>query len=77
MSVPDPETLPATPIEGEVAFRAYAAEAKPVFFGHYKRPGSPVIDAPNAACLDYPQVACAYRWAGEAKLDPENLIVVE
>jgi hypothetical protein len=77
LSVPDPETLPATPIEGEVAFRAYAAEAKPVFFGHYKRLGSPAIDAPNAACLDYPRVTCAYRWAGETRLDPQNLILIE
>ena len=77
LSVPDPETLPATPIEGEIAFRAYAAEAKPVFFGHYKRLGSPAIDAPNAACLDYPRVTCAYRWAGETRLDPQNLILIE
>ena len=61
LSVPDPETLPATPIEGDVAFRAYEAEAKPVFFGHYKRLGTPTIDAPNAVCLDYPRVTCAYR----------------
>ena len=77
LSVPDPETLPATPIEGDVAFRAYGAEAKPVFFGHYKRLGTPTIDAPNAACLDYPRVTCAYRWAGEATLDPQNLVVID
>lgn len=77
LSVPDPETLPATPIEGDVAFRAYGAEAKPVFFGHYKRLGTPTIDAPNAVCLDYPRVTCAYRWAGEATLDPQNLVVID
>ena len=77
LSVPDPETLPSTPIEGEVAFRAYDAEAKPVFFGHYKRLGTPTIDAPNAVCLDYPRVTCAYRWAGEATLDPQNLVVLD
>ena len=77
LSVPDPETLPATPIEGDIAFRAYGAEAKPVFFGHFKRLGIPAIDAPNAACLDYPKVTCAYRWAGEARLDSRNLIVIE
>ena len=76
LSVRDPATLPATPIEGEVAFRAYGAEAKPVFFGHYKRLGSPAIDAPNAVCLDYPQVACAYRWGGEVRLDRENVILI-
>jgi uncharacterized protein involved in tolerance to divalent cations len=47
-----------------------------VSFGHYKRLGIPDIDAPNAACLDYPKVASAYRWAGETRLDPENLIVI-
>lgn len=77
LSVPDPETLPSTPIEGEVAFRAYDAEAKPVFFGHYKRLGIPSIDAHNAVCLDYPRVTCAYRWAGEATLDPQNLVVLD
>ena len=77
LSVPDPETLPATPIEGDVAFRAYEAEAKPVFFGHYKRLGTPAIDAPNAVCLDYPRVTCAYRWTGEARLDPQNLVVID
>lgn len=76
LSVPDPDMLPATPIEGDVAFRAYSAEAKPVFFGHYKRLGTPTIDAPNAVCLDYPLVTCAYRWAGEATLDPQNLVVI-
>ncbi|NCQ23176.1 MAG: metallophosphoesterase [Rhodobacteraceae bacterium CG17_big_fil_post_rev_8_21_14_2_50_63_15] len=77
LSVPEPDTLPMTPIEGDVAFRAYQAEAKPVFFGHYKRLGTPAIDAPNAVCLDYPNVACAYRWAGEGRLDPQNLIVID
>ena len=71
------QSPPATPIEGDAAFRAYEAEAKPVFFGHYKRLGTPTIDAPNAVCLDYPRVTCAYRWAGEARLDPQNLVVID
>jgi len=75
LSVPEPETLPGTPIDGQVAFRAYPAEAKPVVFGHYKQDGAPAIDAPNAVCLDYPKIACAYRWSGEGRLDPRNLIV--
>lgn len=77
LSVPAPEKLPATPIEGGVAFRAYDAEAKPVFFGHYKRHGFPSIDAPNAVCLDYPGEICAYRWASEARLEQQNLIVIK
>ena len=55
----------------------YGPEAKSALFGHYKRLGTPVIDAPNAACLDYPKVAGAYRWAGETRLDPQNLVVIE
>lgn len=76
LSVPHPETLPATQIEGDVKFRAYGAEAKPVFFGHYKRLGTPALGAPNAVCLDYPEVTCAYRWSGETQLDQQNLIVI-
>ncbi len=75
LSVPEPGMLPATPITG-VELRPYAAGAKPVFFGHYKRIGAPVLDAPNAVCLDYPRVACAYTWTGETRLDPENLILI-
>jgi hypothetical protein len=77
LSVPDPAVLPGTPIEGEVAFRAYDVEAKPVFFGHYKRLGSPALDAPNAVCLDYPRATCAYKWAGEHQLDSKNLILID
>jgi hypothetical protein len=36
LSMPDHATLPATPIEGKVAFRIYGAEVKPVFFGYEK-----------------------------------------
>ena len=54
LSVPDPEATPATPIEGDVAFRAYEAEAKPVFFGHYKRFGTPAIDAPKRSASTIP-----------------------
>lgn len=66
-----------TPIEGDVAFRAYGAVAKPVFFGHYKRLVSPVLDAPNAVCLDYPECRCPYGLAGEMTLDQRNLIVFD
>lgn len=51
LTVPDPETLPATPIVGEVAFRSYAADAKPMFIGHYERLGSPAIDAQKKSLL--------------------------
>jgi hypothetical protein len=77
LSFPDPETLPATLIPDNVAVCSYPVEAKPVFFGHYKRLGSPAIDAPNAVCLDYPKVASAYRWAGEMRLVSQSLVVID
>lgn len=77
LSVPESAGLPTTRIEADVTFCPYPAEAKPVFFGHYKRHGRPAIDAANAVCLDYPHTACAYRWTGEARLDPENLVVID
>jgi hypothetical protein len=77
LSHPDPEKLPQTPLPDKIKLLPYPAEAKPVFFGHYKMHGSPMIDAPNAACLDYPKVAGAYKWAGEVRLDPKNLILID
>ncbi len=77
LSHPDPERLPPTPLPDNIKLWPYPVEAKPVFFGHYKMHGSPMINAPNAACLDYPKVASAYKWAGEARLDPKNLILID
>jgi hypothetical protein len=42
-----------------------------------KRLGMTTIDAPNAVCLDNLFVTCAYRWAGEATLDPQNVVVID
>ncbi len=66
--------MPAALISNRIR---YDTEAKPVFFGHYKRLGSPAIDALNAVCLDYPRATCAYKWAGEHQLDPKNLILID
>jgi hypothetical protein len=81
ISVPDPEELPRTPVPRDVAARAYPSDAKPVFFGHYWLDGAPLLQAPNALCLDYsaggdgPLVA--YRVGGdEHHLRLENVEVV-
>jgi hypothetical protein len=55
-------------------------ESKPVFFGNYWLSGTPVITAPNAACLDFSVAKkgrlTAYRWSGEAELSAGNLVSV-
>ena len=63
---------------GALKKAAYPASAKPVFFGHYWLTGEPVLQSPNALCLDYsagkdgPLVA--YRWEdGEEALSLERV----
>ncbi|WP_320177517.1 metallophosphoesterase [Roseovarius pacificus] len=53
MSVPDPTELPINSIPSSVSDMTYPKGAKPVFFGHYWLTGEPVLQAPNALCLDY------------------------
>jgi hypothetical protein len=73
-AVPDilPQRIPAT---------GYPEDAPPTFFGHYALKGSvPQLIRPNLACLDYGMgkggFLCAYRWDGEAELDPSKLLTV-
>jgi hypothetical protein len=53
VSVPDPDQLPACPLPDTLRQQAYPAQERPVFFGHYWLEGDPVLQAPNALCLDY------------------------
>lgn len=53
ISVPDPSELPDTAPPADVLGEIYPATAPPVFFGHYWLTGEPVLQAPNALCLDY------------------------
>ncbi len=61
-------------------FDGYAADAPPVFFGHYSLPkdADPAPMAKNVACVDYgiwkggPLVA--YRWSGEGKIISKNFV---
>lgn len=46
--------------------------SKPIFFGHYWMRGTPMLQTPNIACLDYSAASdgplVAYRWQGEVQL---------
>ncbi len=53
MSVPEPDDLPKGGLPADVSAMVYPETAKPVFFGHYWLTGQPVLQAPNALCLDY------------------------
>lgn len=57
---------------------SYGAEERPLFVGHYWLKGHPEPIAPNIACLDYSAVKfgrlVAYRFDGEAQLDPEKFV---
>ncbi len=61
----------------------YAADAPPLFFGHYWLPfeGGAELIAPNVACLDYSVAKdgplTAYRWDGEQKLDAAKFVQVQ
>lgn len=76
LSVPDPDELPRTHVEGVEGVPRYASTEAPVFVGHYKMTGDPRIEAPHAACLDYPETPCVYRWRGEDQLAQQNLDVL-
>ncbi|WP_328823182.1 metallophosphoesterase [Sulfitobacter sediminilitoris] len=77
LSVPNPLELPDSSIEGKLDCAFYAPDAPPVFFGHYKRTGLPLVpDAPNVICLDYPAHACAYRWEGEPVLSAAGIVLI-
>lgn len=78
ISVPDLTQLPDGPIPEDLASSIYPANDRPVFFGHYWLSGDPVLQGPNALCLDYsagldgPLVTYA---AEGGKLDLENIQV--
>lgn len=75
MSVPDLERLP-----DHVRAHTYAADAPPVFFGHYWLTGDPELQAPNALCLDHsagkggPLVTCSFE-PGETALSLDRVLV--
>ncbi|WP_245972330.1 hypothetical protein [Rhodovulum iodosum] len=53
ISVPVLADLPDAPLPGSLVAQTYPAHERPVFFGHYWLNGDPVLQGPNALCLDY------------------------
>lgn len=49
---------------------------KPIFVGHYWLRGAPAALSPHVACIDYSVAKhgklVAYRWSGEATIQPEH-----
>lgn len=76
LSVPDMHELPDAALPADVQSEIYPSDRPPVFVGHYKMSGGPILEAGNALCLDYPDQPCGYRWCGENVLKSENLILV-
>ncbi len=56
-------------------------DPQPVFFGHYWMTGTPRLQAPRVACVDYSAgndgPLCAYRWQGEAALRPAHFVLTD
>lgn len=50
----------------------------PILFGHYWFSGTPVLESPKVACLDWSAAAngplVAYRWDGESELQGDKLV---
>ena len=61
-------------------FSPYPADARPVFFGHYLKPGTSPLqpERHNVACLDHSGATdgplVAYRWQGEASIKPQHYL---
>jgi len=53
ISVPDVEDLPDAELPQNVISQIYPPDAPPVFFGHFWLRNTPLLQAPNALCLDY------------------------
>jgi len=68
------ERLPSIPLADDA--RSRYDDSKPVFFGHYWMIGTPTMQSPTAACVDYSAAKdgplVAYRWDGEPMLDNAN-----
>ena len=72
--------VPVTPAARNL-FSPYPQNECPVFFGHYFKPAnSPAHpERHNVACLDHSAATggplVAYRWKGEARINPEHYII--
>ena len=73
--------IPDDPIEGDYLIE-YGVTEKPVFLGHYWFEGKPTPLARNIGCLDYSVAKpggklVAYRWDGEAAIEPTKFVAVD
>jgi hypothetical protein len=76
------DNLPEMPIDlslfGDYGY--YAANEKPVFFGHYWLKGEPSLYRDNICCLDYSVAKhgylAAYRFDDEGKLGAGKMVYV-
>lgn len=74
------DQIPEIPFP-EGCLPGYPLDAVPVFFGHYWFTGEPVLQGPNAACLDYSVgnpggALCCYRYDDEPYLSKANFVRV-
>lgn len=53
ISVPVLSDIPRASLPINLINKTYPAHDRPVFFGHYWLNGNPVLQGPNALCLDY------------------------
>ncbi|HPR31828.1 MAG TPA: metallophosphoesterase [Prolixibacteraceae bacterium] len=74
--------LPAYTIPPEILpeVRPYPVGLPPVFFGHYCLEKGHLLVQDNLCCVDRcvtrSQTLTAYRWSGEKKLDPGNMVYI-
>ena len=71
--------LPEGNLPGKIAQYIYK-EPQPVFFGHYWLTGTPVVEAPQALCLDYSAgksgPLLAYRFdSGQAEMEVGRIVI--
>ena len=76
-----PDLLKEQTLPKDLKLEIYPADAPPVFFGHYWLQDKwPIIQSDNVICVDYSVAKggnlVAYRWNGEAKVSPDNFVVV-
>ena len=73
--------IPDDPVDGDYLIE-YGVTEKPVFLGHYWFEGKPAPLARNIGCLDYSVAKpggklVAYRWDGEAAIEPTKFVAVD
>lgn len=76
--LPNNEIIPELDLKVDCHLESYHDE-KPIFFGHYWLSGTPIIQTPKIACVDYSAALptgklVAYRWQGESHLTNQHFI---